>query len=172
MLAVGGPVVKTRRVSGSEDIAGDSDELEAFLQGVRQENAGGWRLCTSASTADVSPQTPNVGQAFSLPMQSIRSLNGCSTVSSQPGYAASWGPIDHPGGNGGRLVRSTRATTASSTTISSLRGLLRLRSREELVRKMTPKNRELYERITALREQTGPINFDGVKAIREIRENG
>ena len=36
---------------------------------------------------------------------------------------------------------------------------------------MTPKQRAVYEDIRKLREEIGVLDFDVVKAIREIREN-
>jgi hypothetical protein len=44
--------------------------------------------------------------------------------------------------------------------------------RDELLRKMSPEKRALFEKISALRERIGPVKFDVVEALREIREDG
>jgi hypothetical protein len=44
--------------------------------------------------------------------------------------------------------------------------------RDELVRRMSPEKRALFEKISALRKRIGPVKFDVVEALREIREDG
>lgn len=41
---------------------------------------------------------------------------------------------------------------------------------EELLRRMTPEKRTLFESIRARREEIGPVGFDIVEALREMRE--
>jgi hypothetical protein len=45
------------------------------------------------------------------------------------------------------------------------------KERERLLAKMTPERRALYERIIARREEIGPVDFDSVQAIRELRDD-
>lgn len=47
-----------------------------------------------------------------------------------------------------------------------------MRKRDDLLKRMTPEKRALYERIVKLREKIGPVNMNLVEAIRELRENG
>jgi hypothetical protein len=44
------------------------------------------------------------------------------------------------------------------------------KERERLLARLTPERRALYDRIVALREEIGPVDFDIVEAIRELRE--
>jgi hypothetical protein len=44
-------------------------------------------------------------------------------------------------------------------------------SQEQLRRMMSPERRALSEAVSALRKKIGPMNFDVVKAIREMRED-
>lgn len=67
--------------------------------------------------------------------------------------------------------RSTRATNPTSTTVTSASRLLRKHHRDERLRRMSPEARATYERIRKLREEIGPIDFDVVKALRELRED-
>ncbi len=54
-----------------------------------------------------------------------------------------------------------------------LRQLQNSESREELLRRMTPENRALYERIRERRERIGRIEgFDIVAELRRLRDNG
>ena len=70
------------------------------------------------------------------------------------------------------VIRTTQATTATATTVSSLRQLLARKQLDERLRRMSPDRRTLYEEIRQLREEIGPIDFDVVRALRELRENG
>ena len=44
-------------------------------------------------------------------------------------------------------------------------------TRDERLRRMLPEARATYDRIRALREEIGPIDFDVVAAIRELRDD-
>lgn len=70
------------------------------------------------------------------------------------------------------IHRATRATAVTSTTVSHIAAMLRRHHRDERIRRMSPENRAMYERIRELREDIGSIRFDVVRAIREARENG
>lgn len=71
-----------------------------------------------------------------------------------------------------QLHRLTGATTATSTTVSSAASLLRYHHRDERLRRMSPDARATYDRIRKLREEIGPLDFDIVKALRELRDDG
>lgn len=66
----------------------------------------------------------------------------------------------------------TRATGPTSSTVSQTNMLLRRRRLDEKVRSLSPERRALFEEIKRLRDRIGPIDFDVVRAIRELRENG
>jgi hypothetical protein len=86
--------------------------------------------------------------------------------------ATAWASLEQEGrrfADGGE--RLTRATRPTSTTVSSVATLLRRRYRDERLRRMPPEARAKYDRIRKLREQIGPIDFDLVKALRELRDN-
>ena len=51
-------------------------------------------------------------------------------------------------------------------------GVLTLMSRDELLSRMTPEKRAIYEQIIALRKRIGPVDFNIVEALREMREDG
>jgi len=85
--------------------------------------------------------------------------------------AAAWQKIDWLAINPKPAVVSTRATTSTSTTVSFLRSLLRMQLRNDRLRKMSPERRAIYERIRQLRDEIGPIDFDVVEALWELREN-
>ncbi len=62
----------------------------------------------------------------------------------------------------------------SSITMSehSLRQLIRTERREELMRRLSSERKATYDRIRRLREEIGPLNFDVVEELRNLRENG
>jgi hypothetical protein len=43
---------------------------------------------------------------------------------------------------------------------------------DELVSRLTPEQRKQFERIRALREKIGPVNFNVAEELRNIRQNG
>ncbi|WP_165227394.1 hypothetical protein [Aquisphaera insulae] len=45
-------------------------------------------------------------------------------------------------------------------------------SRDALIESLTPEKRALFDSISKLRRKIGPISFDIVNALREIREDG
>jgi hypothetical protein len=65
-----------------------------------------------------------------------------------------------------------QATASAETFTSATPQSLPKADLADLLRKMTPEKRALFERITALREKIGPVNFDVVQALRELREDG
>ena len=71
-----------------------------------------------------------------------------------------------------RMSPSTKAMTSTAVTVSSIRSLLQMRKRDDMLKRMTPEKRALYERIVKLREKIGPVNMNLVEAIRELREDG
>jgi hypothetical protein len=44
--------------------------------------------------------------------------------------------------------------------------------RSDLLEKLSPEKRALFEEIVALRKKIGPLKFDVVQALRELREDG
>ncbi len=70
-----------------------------------------------------------------------------------------------------RFDRLTRATKPTSTTISSAAKLLRRHHRDERLRRMSPEARATYDRIRTLRGEIGPVDFDIVKVLRELRDD-
>jgi hypothetical protein len=47
-----------------------------------------------------------------------------------------------------------------------------VRCRDERLRRMSPERLATYERIMKLREKIGPIDFDVVEAVHELRQHG
>ncbi|QEH31973.1 hypothetical protein OJF2_04400 [Aquisphaera giovannonii] len=43
---------------------------------------------------------------------------------------------------------------------------------DALIRSLTPEKRALFESIASLRRKIGPVAFDVVNALRELREDG
>lgn len=66
----------------------------------------------------------------------------------------------------------TRATAPTSAASNPARDNDRARKREELLKRMSPEKRALYERIVSSREKTEPVKFSIVEALREMREDG
>ncbi len=67
---------------------------------------------------------------------------------------------------------SLAAESSTAPTERSLRQLFRAERRDKLLRRLSPERRATYERIRKLREEIGPIDFDVVEELRELRENG
>lgn len=67
--------------------------------------------------------------------------------------------------------RLTRVTQPTSTTIGSAAKLVRRHHRDERLRRMTPEARATYDRIRTLRGEIGPIDFDIVSALRDLRDD-
>ena len=68
-------------------------------------------------------------------------------------------------------VRNTRATTETATKVSSVHRLLRLHNRDDRIARLSPEHRKLFEDIMALREEIGPVDFDLVKELQELRSD-
>lgn len=63
----------------------------------------------------------------------------------------------------------TRATSLTATTVSTSSGLMRRRMRDKRLKRLSPERRAIYERIKKLRDEIGPVEFDIVEALRELR---
>lgn len=74
-------------------------------------------------------------------------------------------PFDYPSSSISSAVKT------SATIERSSRNSRRTERREELLRRLSPERRATYERIKRLREDIGPLNFDVVEELRELREN-
>lgn len=110
--------------------------------GVFLESGGAWEPCTAGH------DKPDLSEAL---------INA-------------WASLHHENrGFDDNLNRLTDATNATSTTVSSVAKLLRLHHRDERLRRMSPEARATYDRIRTLRTEIGPLDFDIVRAIREIR---
>jgi hypothetical protein len=72
----------------------------------------------------------------------------------------------------GHTLLTPAAESATKTTERSWRQLRRARQRDALLHRLTPERRATYERIRKLREEIGPLNFDVVEELRELRGNG
>ena len=59
----------------------------------------------------------------------------------------------------------------TSTSVDFLRSLLQRYGRDERLHRLSPERRVMYEEILKLREEIGPIDFDVVEALRELRGN-
>ena len=113
--------------------------------GVHLESGGGWELPASGH------ERPDFSKARANAWASMQKE---SWVSSE------------------KLERLTRATKVTSTRVSSVAWLLRRQHRDERLRRMSPEARATYKRIRELREEIGPLDFDIVKALRELRDDG
>ncbi len=83
-----------------------------------------------------------------------------------------WNALERLVSYGHVISTRTRATTVSATTVSTLRGLLRRRMRDERLKRLSPERRAVYDRIRKLREEIGPVEFGIVETLRELRANG
>lgn len=63
-------------------------------------------------------------------------------------------------------------TRAKDDTVEHLRELLSPERHEQRLRRMSPEKRALDESIAKLRDEIGPIDFDVVEALRELRNSG
>ena len=48
----------------------------------------------------------------------------------------------------------------------------RVAKKAQLLQRLSPEKRALFEEIVALRKKIGPVGFDVVKTLRELREDG
>ena len=83
------------------------------------------------------------------------------------GFKAIWLPIIYT-----PSPMDSGAETSAPITEHSLRRLLRAERRNELLQRLSPERRATYERIRRLREEIGPLGFDIIEELRELRENG
>ena len=141
-----------------EPILVDPERLrETVGQGKRE-----WGRHTFASTLTTTPTAATMTHAY-VTSPSLGAENEAES-------AAAWQKIDWVAINPKPAVVSTRATTPTSTTVSFLRSPLRMQLRNDRLRKMSPERRAIYERIRKLRDEIGPIDFDVVEALQELRE--
>ncbi len=63
-------------------------------------------------------------------------------------------------------------TSIQTTTSASPARRYGTARRAELLQKLSPEKRALFEEIVALRKKIGPVGFDVVKTLRELREDG
>ncbi len=88
-------------------------------------------------------------------------------------HVAAWTTFDERNWQFGESIeRLTRATNSTSTTVSSVASLLRRHHRDERLRRMSPEALATYDRIRRLREEIGPVEFDVLEALRELRDDG
>ena len=85
---------------------------------------------------------------------------------------AGWRRIEQLEKCGDVVSLRTRANSMTGTTISGLGDVVRRRNRDDRIRRLSPERRAAYERIKKLREQIGPVRFDVVEALRELRAHG
>jgi hypothetical protein len=100
--------------------------------------------------AFTTPEHPDLRNAFTEAWKALHNMQGVHTRA---------------------VLRTTRATNPTSTTVSSAARFLRDHQRDERLRRMSPERRANYERIRKLRNDIGPIDFDVVKALRELRDD-
>lgn len=83
------------------------------------------------------------------------------------GYKIPKLPVGYP-------IPSINSAAESSVTVTerSVRRLLRAERRNGLLQRLSPERRATYERIRRLREEIGPLDFDVIEELRELRENG
>lgn len=67
---------------------------------------------------------------------------------------------------------STKATSVTSTTVSTAGMLLRASRRDEMLKRLSPERRATFDRIRRLREEIGPVSFNIVRELRELRSHG
>ncbi len=63
-------------------------------------------------------------------------------------------------------------TTLAGAPIFAIGATSRRQKTSELLTRMSPEKRALFEQIINIREKIGPVKIDLAKSIRELRENG
>ena len=72
-----------------------------------------------------------------------------------------------------RSLSTSEKPVEGPELIQAAKSLAVIRARRaELLKKMSPEKRAAFERITSLREKIGPVDFDVVKTLREMRRDG
>ena len=66
----------------------------------------------------------------------------------------------------------TNPSVPTTVDPTAIRELARMQRKDELLRSMSPEKRDLFHKIVGLREKIGPVKFDVVEALREMREDG
>lgn len=140
-------------------ISGDDTRIEDILVGLREMYnslgtpipavAEGVRAMKNVVSNFLSEE--EMAEAilyFDYVINALSQMESSSVVKSEPQFASS-----------------------ARNTSNSVRKTLRRRSREARLREMLPKHRDMYEQITKLRNQIGPVDFDVVEALRELRGN-
>ena len=163
MAVIGDAQVLTRRATGAESIAWDPARVAQDIERTRSQPLVSIQLGTTGDTS-----TPSVGiLELTAPSDAILPKPAPQPEDGRPWLILSdWASSRREG-----VDFATRATKVTSTTVSSVRRLLRALHREDRVSRMPAERREIYERIRGLREEIGPVDFDVVEALREIRKS-
>lgn len=150
-------VITRRTPTHFEPVPVDPERIGEVVDRGRQERARSilGSIVTSTPTAVSTAQVTSP----SLPVEDMAEA------------AAVWQGIDWSALNRRRVAVSTRATTPTTTTISSLRSLLRMQLHDDCLRRMSPERWTLYERIRKLRDKIKPIDFDAVEALPDLGED-
>jgi hypothetical protein len=70
-------------------------------------------------------------------------------------------------------VSSVLFVSTSTTTVFDMTGnVSQMQKRHDVLQRMSPKKRALFERIVGLRQKIGPVGMNLAESIRELRENG
>ena len=138
------------------------DEVQDHVERSRPRPSLYFRLTTTTTTS--TPDFAEAATAFSVMNHPPRKFD--------PDDITPWEALRKWLVPRSPLHTLTQATSPTSTTVSSIRSLLRARHRDDRLARMTPERRATYERIKKLRDSIGPIDFDLLEALREIREHG
>lgn len=60
----------------------------------------------------------------------------------------------------------------TSTTVNTIGILLRASRRDELLKRLSPDRRAVFDRVKQLREEMGKVSFNIVDELRELRSHG
>ena len=142
----------------------DAEDIAENVRKVRDAIAGKVIYVTVSSTAAFTQRT----HLSTWGGHEVRAL-----AHPDDDHLRSWQRLaDLQAGNGGSVESSTRATNPTSTTVSSIRRLLRRQLRDQRLASLPPERRSLYESITSLRDSVGQVDFDIIESLRELRSNG
>jgi hypothetical protein len=151
MTKLGNACVLTRRETGYEF---DEDRADAIIAGEAAARER-WRdmyVSVEGNTSLMSPETSGY-------------VSGAKVVSGSTWY------IKQDIATHNYWVR-TKATSVTSTTVSTVGMLLRASRRDEMLKRLSPERRATFDRIRRLREEIGPVSFNIVRELRELRSHG
>lgn len=159
--------VTTRSATTGSESDWNMDECAHIIERTKRHGPANIRLTTSTDTL-VPSRGVRLASGFAEGTIDINESSVAAQNAREPWDALRMlrSKFFHP------IDRHTRATVDTSTTVSHIAALLRRHHRDGRIRRMSPENRAVYERIRKLREDIGTIRFDVVGAIREARENG